>query len=103
MRHEIHRCVEVSKFEGELTFVFHVGENGENLSHELAESEIDDSTCVSCVDSALEDLRFLPPPRGINRFLAHEFTFKSQQTFKRELEERRNQEPLVLVTATPAM
>jgi hypothetical protein len=82
--------------------VFHVGESGEKLSHELAESEIGDSTFVNCVDRALKDLRFLPPPLGINRFLAHEFTFKSEQTFKREIEERKNQEPLVLVTATPA-
>ena len=93
--------LDISRFEGKLTYVFHIGENGEKLSHELTESEISDSTFINCVDSALQDLRFLPPPLGINRYLAHEFTFKSEQTFKRELEERKNQEPLVLVTPTP--
>lgn len=36
--------LDLSKFECKLTYVFHIGENGEKLSHELTESEISGST-----------------------------------------------------------
>jgi hypothetical protein len=88
-------------FEGKVTFVFHVAEDGALNKFKLAESDFRDSKFTDCISNSLAGLRFLPPPLGINRFLAHEFVFKSDETFKREMEERKNQAPLTLVTATP--
>ena len=89
-------------FEGKVTFVFQVDEDGSMLNHELADSDFRDTSFSDCISKSLVDIRFLPPPLGINRFLAHEFVFKSEDTFKREMEERKGQSPLTLVTATPA-
>jgi hypothetical protein len=88
-------------FEGKVTYVFHVAEDGLLKNFELADSDFKDDTFTRCISDSLKGLRFLPPPLGINRFLAHEFVFKSDETFKREMEERKNQSPLTLVTATP--
>lgn len=92
---------DLSKYEGKVTYVFHVAENGEKLSHEIIESQISDSNFLGCIEVALRGLRFLPPPLGISRYLSHDFTFKSERTFKKEQEEKKNQEPLVLITVTP--
>ncbi|NBO38730.1 hypothetical protein EBU99_09115 [bacterium] len=88
-------------FEGKVTFVFHVEEDGKLKNFELADSDFRDTDFTNCIATSFKGLRFLPPPLGINRFLAHEFIFKSDETFKRENEERKNQTPLTLVTATP--
>ena len=88
-------------FEGKITFVFQVDEDGSLLKYELADSDFRDSNFSDCISKSLSGIRFLPPPLGINRFLAHEFVFKSEDTFRREMEERKNQSPLTLVTATP--
>jgi len=88
-------------FEGKITFVFQVDEDGSMLKYELADSDFRDTNFSDCISKSLAGVRFLPPPLGINRFLAHEFVFKSEDTFKREMEERKNQSPLTLVTATP--
>ncbi|MEY3902692.1 MAG: hypothetical protein RL189_1998 [Pseudomonadota bacterium] len=92
---------DMSKFEGKVTYVFHIAENGEKISHEIIDSQISDSNFLGCIEVALRGVRFLPPPLGINRYLSHEFTFKSEQTFRKEMEEKKNQEPLVLITVTP--
>lgn len=88
-------------FEGKVTFVFEIAENGRMQGFELADSDFRDKGFTECISKSFSGLRFLPPPLGINRFMAHEFVFKTDSTFKRELEERRNQAPLTLVTATP--
>jgi hypothetical protein len=90
-----------NNFEGKVTFVFHVAEDGALNKFELADSDFRDTKFTDCISKSLAGLRFLPPPLGINRYLAHEFVFKSDETFKREMEERKNQAPLTLVTATP--
>ena len=89
-------------FEGKVTFIFQVDEDGSVLKYEVADSDFRDKGFSDCISSSLTGTRFLPPPLGINRFLAHEFVFKSDETFKREMDERKNQAPLTLVTATPA-
>lgn len=89
-------------FEGKVTFVFHMGEDGSLLDFDLADSDFRDKSFSNCIANSFNGLRFLPPPLGINRYLAHEFVFKTDKTFKREMEERKNQAPLTLVTATPA-
>jgi hypothetical protein len=89
-------------FEGKVTFVFHVGEDGTMLSFELIDSEFSDTSFGRCLTKAIEGTRFLPPPLGINRYLAYDFVFKSDETYKKEMEERKNQAPLLLVTPTPA-
>ncbi|MEN9825627.1 MAG: hypothetical protein RI953_1372 [Pseudomonadota bacterium] len=88
-------------FEGKVTFVFHVAEDGRMNGYDLADSDFLDREFLNCIEKSLNGVRFLPPPLGINRYLAHEFVFKSDETFKREMEERKNQAPLTLVTATP--
>ncbi|NBW82707.1 hypothetical protein EBR21_13225 [bacterium] len=88
-------------FEGKVTFVFNVGEDGKMIDHDLVDSDFHDREFLNCIEKSLEGVRFLPPPLGINRYLAHEFVFKSDETFRREMEERKNQSPLTLVTATP--
>lgn len=90
-------------FEGKVTFVFHVDEDGSLLKYDLADSDFRDKTFSNCIAKSFDGLRFLPPPLGINRYLAHEFVFKTDETFKREMEERKNQAPLTLVTATPGV
>ncbi len=88
-------------FEGKATYVFHIAEDGKMLDYELVDSDFLDKSFVRCVSKALKGARFLPPPLGINRYLAYDFVFKSDETFKREMEERKNQSPLMLVTPTP--
>ncbi|MEN9529825.1 MAG: hypothetical protein RI932_1698 [Pseudomonadota bacterium] len=88
-------------FEGKVTFVFHVDEDGSLIDYELADSDFQDKRFSSCISESLNGVRFLPPPLGINRYIAHEFVFKSDETFKREMEEKKNQPPLTLVTPQP--
>ncbi len=89
-------------FEGKVTFIFNIAEDGKMIGYELVESEISDKSFQRCVQKAIKDARFLPPPLGINRYLAYDFVFKSDETFKKEMEERKNQSPLMLVTPTPS-
>lgn len=90
----------VENYEGKVIFLFHVAEDGKMLSNELIDSDFKDDKLTNCISDSLQGLRFLPPPLGINRYLAHEFIFKSDETFKKEMEERKNQSPLMLVTPT---
>ncbi|MEN9811214.1 MAG: hypothetical protein RLZZ488_2781 [Pseudomonadota bacterium] len=92
---------DLSKFEGKVTYVFQIAENGEKITHEIVDSQISDRNFLGCIEVALRGVRFLPPPLGINRYLSHEFTFKSEQTYRKEMEEKKSQEPLVLITVTP--
>lgn len=88
-------------FEGKVTIIFHISENGTMLSHELVESEIPDKAFQRCVYNAIKGTRFMPPPLGINRYIAYDLMFRSDESFRKEMEEKRNQAPLALVTATP--
>jgi hypothetical protein len=89
-------------YEGKVTFVFHIEEDGRVHNYELADSEFSDPKFSECIANSLKGIRFLPPPLGVNRYLAHDFVFKSDETYKKEMEERKNQAPLTLVTAAPA-
>ena len=83
--------------EGSLTYVFHLRENGELIEYELANDEFKDMRFSKCIQTALKDLRFLPPPLGINRYIAYEMTFKKDETLRKELEEKKSSSPLTLV------
>jgi len=85
------------RVEGSLTYVFQIKENGELINYELANDEFKDMRFSKCIQSAFKNLRFLPPPLGINRYVAYEMTFKKDETLKKELEEKRTSSPLTLV------
>lgn len=91
----------INRFSGKITLVFHADEDGALLNFELTDSDFQDKSFSKCIAETFDGLRFLPPPLGINRYLAHEFVFKTGDTFKREVEDRKNQAPLTLFTATP--
>ena len=82
--------------EGVLTYVFQVGEDGSLLKYELIQNEFKDAEIDGCVSKHFADLRFLPPPLGINRYISHDFSFKTKETYEKELEERKNSLPKVL-------
>ncbi len=88
-------------FEGKVTTVFHLDEDGTVLNYEVIDSEITDRVFVRCIQSALKGSRFMPPPLGINRHIAYDLMFRSDEAFRKEMEEKRNQPPLALITATP--
>lgn len=85
------------RVEGSLTYVFQLKENGELIEYELANDEFKDPRFVKCIQAGFKDLRFLPPPLGINRYIAYEMTFKKDETVRREMEERKSSSPLTLV------
>ena len=85
------------RVEGSLTYIFQVRENGELVDYELANDEFKDLKFSKCIQTAFKDLRFLPPPLGINRFIAYEMSFKKDETIKKELEEKKASSPLTLV------
>lgn len=77
--------------EGVMTFVFHVAEDGRMLSYNLVKDDFKQDDFEKCIHKNFSDLHFLPPPLGINRYIAHDLSFKTEETYKRELEERKNQ------------
>lgn len=85
------------RVEGSLTYVFHLKENGELIEYELAKDDFKDDKFPKCIQAGFKDLRFLPPPLGINRYIAYEMTFKKDETVRKELEERKSNSPLTLV------
>jgi hypothetical protein len=85
------------RVEGSLTYVFQLKENGELIEYELANDEFKDLRFAKCIQAGFKDLRFLPPPLGINRYIAYEMTFKKDETVRREMEERKSSSPLTLV------
>lgn len=88
-------------FEGKATFVFHIGEDGTLLDYEAIDSDFSDQSFVRCLSRSVKGVRFLPPPLGINRYLSYDLVFKSDETFKKDIEERKGQSPLMLITPTP--
>jgi hypothetical protein len=89
-----------SPTEGKLVFVFHLAEDGKLRGADLAIDDFQNAELRKCVEKGFKGIRFLPPPLGINRFFAHEFQFKKEETYQRELEEKKNRSPLELVVPT---
>jgi hypothetical protein len=85
------------RIEGSLTYVFHLAEDGKVNHFDLAVDELSDQTLSNCIEQAFKGVRFLPPPLGINRYIAYEMTFKRDETLKREQAEKQNNPPLTLV------
>lgn len=87
--------------EGKIAVVFHIGENGVMQSYEVIDNELGNEDLEECLTAQLEDLRFLPPPVGINRFIVYDFWFKKDETVRKEIEERNSRPALELVPMTP--
>ena len=83
--------------EGSLTYVFQLKENGELIEYDLANDELKDIRLTKCIQNAFKNLRFLPPPLGINRYIAYEMSFKKDETLRKEIEEKKTSSPLTLV------
>jgi hypothetical protein len=87
--------------EGILTYVFHLTEDGKIIEYELAVNELENKRFSDCVEKGFEKLRFLPPPLGINRYVAYEMSFKKDETYLKELEDRKSNPPITLVPTPP--
>lgn len=89
------------KEEGKVGVVFQIAEDGKMLSYEIIDNQLNEPGLTECVENQMKDLRFLPPPLGINRYIVYDFWFKKEETVLKEMEERRNRPPLELITTTP--
>lgn len=85
-----------TKTEGKVDIVIEVQQTGMISKIEIAKNELADEQMDSCIQKKLSKLRLPPPPLGINPFIPHTLLFKSEETVKKEIEERKNQIPKVL-------
>ncbi len=84
--------------EGILDYVLKVEEDGSISDVKLIKNEFKDDQMGSCVTKKILSYHLAPPPYGINRYIAHSVAFKSEETAKREAQERekKNQPPKVM-------
>ena len=84
--------------EGILDYIIKVEEDGRISEAKLIKNEFEDDDMGSCVTKKILSYYLSPPPYGINRFIAHTLAFKSEETAKKEAEERakNNQPPKVM-------
>lgn len=74
--------------EGDIDILIHLEENGKVSSAELTKNTLNDSQFGDCVVKKVESYYFAPPPIGINRYISHTLSFKSEETALREAKER---------------
>jgi hypothetical protein len=86
-----------SKEEGKIIVLFEVAENGSILSSEVIDNELKSQNLQNCVMGSLSGVRFLPPPLGINRYIAYDFNFKQEETLAREMEELKSAPTIELI------
>lgn len=84
--------------EGLLEYILKVEEDGKISEAKLIKNEFEDDDIGLCVTKKLLSYHLAPPPYGINRYIAHTLAFKSEETAKKEAEERakNNQPPKVM-------
>jgi hypothetical protein len=87
--------------QGKVVYVLQLAEDGKMLGFELATSDFAEKVFLNCLENLIEGTRFLPPPLGVNRYMSYEFSFKDDEVYKKELEERKNKPALDLVVPTP--
>jgi hypothetical protein len=88
-----------AKAEGNLQILIKVEEDGRMTNVRISDNELKDETIANCVIKNFENNYIAPPPYGINRYLSHSLAFKSEETAKKEQEERarnRNNLPKIL-------
>ncbi len=74
--------------EGSLTVLFKIEEDGEISSARITKNDFNDSMMAECVSTKLTSYYFAPPPIGINRYISHVLSFKTEETVKKEALER---------------
>ncbi|MFP5387378.1 MAG: AgmX/PglI C-terminal domain-containing protein [Bacteriovoracia bacterium] len=80
--------------EGDIEIVVEVEEDGEIDSAKIIKNDFNNGDFESCLSDKLEDYHLPPPPLGINRYLSHTLSFKSEETALREAKERKEKEKL---------
>ena len=84
--------------EGTLDLLFKVEENGMISEVAITKNDFKNQEMGDCVSEKMKNYYLSPPPLGINRYISHTLAFKSEETAKREAEERakNNAPPKVL-------
>lgn len=74
--------------EGLIDILFKVEENGKISNLEITKNEFNNQAMGDCVAKKMSSYYLAPPPYGINRYISHTLAFKSEETAKKEAEER---------------
>lgn len=87
--------------EGTVTFIYKLGEDGTMLEYKLLANEISDDDLPDCLAKNFKGIAFAPPPLGISRYLTFDFVLKREETYKKELEERKNNQAPQIIPVNP--
>lgn len=82
--------------EGKVEVNFTVNDDGNITKVTTKKNEFSDPDIANCLAEKVEAITLLPPPPGAGETFEHAFVFKSEETVKRELEDRKNLFPKVL-------
>jgi hypothetical protein len=80
--------------EGNIEIVVQVEEDGEIDSAKIVKNDFENKIFESCLSAKLENYYLPPPPLGINRYISHTLSFKSEETALKEERERKEKEKL---------
>ncbi|MBP9682434.1 MAG: hypothetical protein KBD76_13590 [Bacteriovorax sp.] len=84
--------------EGVMNILLKVEESGQISEVKITKDQFQNLDFENCLIKKIEKFYLSPPPLGINRYLAHELGFKSEETALKEAKERqeKNRPPKVL-------
>jgi hypothetical protein len=84
--------------EGTMSLLLKVEESGQVSEVQMTKDQFENKDFENCLIKKIEKFYLSPPPLGINRYIAHELGFKSEETALREVKERqeKNRPPKVL-------
>lgn len=83
--------------EGKFSFIVHIEDSGEVTKFDVTKNELDESM-KDCLKTKIMSYRFTPPPAGINKYISHSLSFKSEESALKEKEARKL--PKVLPTSS---
>jgi hypothetical protein len=83
--------------EGKVNLVFKINEDGSVSDAKVIKNEFNDRM-GDCLVGKVESYFFSPPPYGMNPYMNHSFSFVSEETAKKEAEQRQlnNTPPKIL-------
>ena len=84
--------------EGVMDMLIKVEEDGSISQVRITKNEFQDNDMGECVADKVKTYFLAPPPFGINRYISHSLAFKSEETAKKEAEERaeKNKPPKIM-------